>query len=237
LFVENIAVSKTKNVTSPRTLYSSEYYFSLLAGLIHKLNNVTTVLSGHSGLILMDEKLPNDIRDPVENMAKATQVLSLIVDEAAIVAKATPHRFETVHLESLFQECSVPANLQVIAKNSAITGAIEVDPVKLRQILEEILRNAATAGATQVEHQIEELRDSYILRFRDNGRGIKKEVLPRIFDPFFTTRKLTESFGLGLFRARGELAQINGEISATSDGSTFTEILIKVPKQPPVTNQ
>jgi signal transduction histidine kinase len=226
-------VSKTKNAIPVRTLYSSEYYFNLLAGLIHKLNNVTTVLSGHSGLILMDEKLSDEIRDPVENMAKATQVLSLLVDEAAIVAKATPHHFETVHFESLLQECAVPANLQVIAKNPPIAEAIEADPVKLRQILEEILRNAAAAGATQVAYQTEELDDSYILRFRDNGRGIKKEIMSRVFDPFFTTRKLTEAFGLGLFRARGELARINGEILATSDGSTFTEILIKIPKHPP----
>ncbi|HET9373729.1 MAG TPA: HAMP domain-containing sensor histidine kinase [Chthoniobacterales bacterium] len=223
---------RTENAQTPqRALYSPEYYSSLLAGLIHKLNNVTTVLSGHSGLILMDSDLPREIRDPVEHMAKATQLLSQIVDEAAIVAKSTPHRLETVDLESLFRACAVPPNLKVLAKNSPITGMIEADPAKLRQILEEIYRNARTAGATQVEYEIEEQNGQYVFRFRDNGKGVKKEVLPRIFDPFFTTRKFTDAFGLGLFRARGEIAQMKGEISATSDGSTFTEIAIKLPKR------
>jgi signal transduction histidine kinase len=215
-------------------LYSSEYYFSLLAGLIHKLNNVTTVLSGHSGLILMDAELPNEIRDPVEHIAEATQVLSQIVDEAAIVARSTPARLQTIHFQTLFEGCEVPQNLKVVGKDQPADGAIEWDPVKLRQIVEEIYRNAAAAGATRIEYRIEEAGDHYILRFRDNGKGIKREVLNRVFDPFFTTRKFTEAFGLGLFRARGELAQINGEITANSDGATFTEISIRIPKRPPL---
>ncbi len=229
---------RTENYqTSQRTLYSPEYYSSLLAGLIHKLNNVTTVLSGHTGLILMDANLPRDIRDPVEHMAKATQVLSQIIDEAAIVAKSTPHQSQTVDLEGLFQACAIPPNLKVSAKNGPVTGTIEADVTKLRRVLEEIYRNARTAGATQIWYEIEEQSDGYVFRVRDDGKGIKKEVLPRIFDPFFTTRKFTEAFGLGLFRARGELAQMRGEISATSDGSTFTEISIKLPKHVPTTDQ
>ena len=229
---------RTENYqTSQRTLYSPEYYSSLLAGLIHKLNNVTTVLSGHTGLILMDSNLPRDIRDPVEHMAKATQVLSQIIDEAAIVAKGTPHQSQTIDLEGLFQACAIPPNLKVAAKNGPITGTIEADSTKLRWVLEEIYRNARTAGATHIWYEVEEQDDRYVFRVRDDGKGVKKEVLPRIFDPFFTTRKFTEAFGLGLFRARGELAQMRGEISATSDGSTFTEISIKLPKHVPATDQ
>lgn len=229
---------RTENAQIPqRTLYSPEYYSSLLAGLIHKLNNVTTVLSGHTGLMLMDSKLPRDIRDPVEHMAKATQVLSQIIDEAAIVAKSTPHQLQTVELEALFQECTIPPNLKVSPKNGPITGTIEADVTKLRRVLEEIYRNARTAGATHIRYEVEEQNDRYLFRVRDDGKGVKKEVLPRIFDPFFTTRKFTEAFGLGLFRARGELAQMRGEISATSDGSTFTEISIRLPKNGPATDQ
>jgi signal transduction histidine kinase len=144
-------VPRTENAhSSRRTLYSPEYYSSLLAGLIHKLNNVTTVLSGHTGLILMDSKLPRDIRDPVEHMAKATQVLSQIIDEAAVVAKAIPHQLQTVDLEGLFQACAIPPDLKVSAKNGPITGTIEADVAKLRWVLEEIYRNARTAGATQI---------------------------------------------------------------------------------------
>jgi signal transduction histidine kinase len=53
--------------------------------------------------------------------------------------------------------------------------------------------------------------------------------MSRVFDPFFTTRKPDENFGVGLFRARGDLARMKGEISAESDGKTYTEILVRLP--------
>ena len=56
--------------------YSAPYYSSLLAGLIHKLNNVTTVLTGNAGLLLMGEKLPRDIREALEQMTVAIEQLS-----------------------------------------------------------------------------------------------------------------------------------------------------------------
>ena len=51
--------------------YSAHYYSSLLAGLIHKLNNVTTVLTGNAGLLLMDDKLPRDVRETLQQMTQA----------------------------------------------------------------------------------------------------------------------------------------------------------------------
>jgi C4-dicarboxylate-specific signal transduction histidine kinase len=53
--------------------------------------------------------------------------------------------------------------------------------------------------------------------------------MPRIFDPFFTIRKYPEAFGLGLFRAAGELSRIGGSISVESDGKSFTEARILLP--------
>src|SRR5260370_34059110 len=67
------------------------------------------------------------------------------------------------------------------------------------------------------------------VRFRDERHGIKPPVMSRVFDPFFTTRKPEENFGLGLFKARGDLARMKGGISAESDGTTYAEILVRLP--------
>jgi signal transduction histidine kinase len=106
---------------------------------------------------------------------------------------------------------------------------ILADRQKLKDTFEQILRNAGEASATS--EIITATKDSSTARlsFRDNGPGIKAEVMPRIFDPFFTTRTQQRLFGLGLFRARGELARMNGEIFAASDGKTYTEILVRIP--------
>ena len=69
--------------------YTAEYYASLLAGLIHKLNNVITVLTGHSGLLLLEPDLTPDIVQPVQQMSRAADLLSQCLNEAASLSRVT----------------------------------------------------------------------------------------------------------------------------------------------------
>ena len=55
--------------------FPPQQYARLLAGLVHKLNNVITVLSGHTGLLLLQPKLSRPVRDPIQQMSDATQLL------------------------------------------------------------------------------------------------------------------------------------------------------------------
>jgi C4-dicarboxylate-specific signal transduction histidine kinase len=109
-------------------------------------------------------------------------------------------------------------------------ATVHSDPEKLRAIFHELCRNAASAGATKMICKLEAASANYLVRFRDNGPGIRKEVMPRIFDPFFTVRRPPDGFGLGLFRAVGELSRIGGSIAIDSDGKSFTEARILLPR-------
>jgi two-component system, NtrC family, sensor kinase len=209
--------------------YCAPYYSSLLAGLIHKLNNVTTVLTGNAGLLLMGEKLPRDLRESLEQMTQAIEQLCQTLNEAAIACKGSKVNLNTVDLAALISAIESPIEIQLIhsEKNRVI---VKSDPEKLRAILHELCRNAASAGANQITCKLEAATDgNYLIRFRDNGSGIKKELMPRIFDPFFTIRRYPDAFGLGLFRAAGELSRIGGSISIESDGKSFTEARILLP--------
>jgi signal transduction histidine kinase len=209
--------------------YSAPYYSSLLAGLIHKLNNVTTVLTGNAGLQLMGEKLPRDIRESLEQMTQAIEQLCQTLNEAAIACKGSKVNLNTVDLAVLISAIESPIEIQLIHSEKKRV-IVKSDPDKLRAILHELCRNAASAGATQITCKLEAATDgNYLIRFRDNGSGIKKELMPRIFDPFFTIRRYPDAFGLGLFRAAGELSRIGGFISIESDGKSFTEARILLP--------
>ncbi|MEA3206823.1 MAG: hypothetical protein QOG92_2548, partial [Verrucomicrobiota bacterium] len=48
---------KVQPTNAQGEIYPADYYASLLVGLIHKLNNVITVLTGHSGLLLLEPNL------------------------------------------------------------------------------------------------------------------------------------------------------------------------------------
>ncbi|HSZ27151.1 MAG TPA: HAMP domain-containing sensor histidine kinase [Chthoniobacterales bacterium] len=207
--------------------YTADYYASLIVGLIHKLNNVITVLSGHSGLLLLEPNLKPDILQPLQQMSRAAELLSRCLDEAASVSRNTPLRLESVALSELFESLESPPGLSMV-KQCDERLKVLVDRRKAKEIFEQILRNAseANAKAVVVTARVQSVVE---LKFRDDGHGMKTEVMRRAFDPFFTTRRQREQFGLGLFKARGDLTRMKGRIYAESDGKSYTELVVELP--------
>jgi signal transduction histidine kinase len=208
--------------------FPAEYYAALLAGLIHKLNNIITVLSGHTGLLLLEPNLKGDIFQQVQYMSRASELLSRYIDETAVVIRPAPLLLESVNLSELFDSLGTPAGLSV---RKQFSGRVKVrtDRRKLKEIFEHLLRNASEANAKSTVFTAESHSGFVEVTLRDNGDGINPLLMPRIFDPFFTSRKQEENFGLGLFRVRGDLARLKGEISAESDGKTYTDIRVRLP--------
>jgi signal transduction histidine kinase len=208
--------------------YTADYYASLLIGLIHKLNNVITVLSGHSGLLLLEPDLKADVIQPVQQMSRAAELLSRCLDEAASMSRVTPLQLEPVALSELLAPLDSPRGLSIV-KQYDEPIMIQVDRRKVKEILEQILRNASEASAKAVVVTAQSHSRMVTLKFRDNGQGMKTEVMRRAFDPFFTTRRQRDQFGLGLFKARGNMARMKGRIYAESDGKSFTEVIVELP--------
>jgi len=68
------------------------------------------------------------------------------------------------------------------------------------------------------------------IRFRDNGRGIPAEHLPKIFDPFFTTKRGKGGSGLGLHIVYNLVTQrLKGQLTCTSTVGEGTEFLMRLP--------
>jgi signal transduction histidine kinase len=218
---------KTQPSSSNAEGFPAEYYAALIAGLIHKLNNIITVVSGHSGLLLLEPNLKGDILQPVQQMSRAAQLLSRYIDETAVITRAVPLYPESVGLSELFESLELPSGLST---RKQFGGRLKIlaDRRKLKEIFEQILQNASEANAKSMIVTADTHSGFVEVRFRDDGHGIKPPVMSRVFEPFFTTRKPEENFGLGLFKARGDLARMKGEISAESDGNTYTEILVRL---------
>ena len=210
--------------------YSAEYYSSLLLGLIHKLNNVITVFTGHSGLLLLEPDLKPDVLQPVQQMSRAADLLSQCLNEAASMSRLSVLAPESIAISELFEHPQFPTGLAVVKKyDEAIK--IHADRRKSKEVFAQILRNAAEANAKTVVVTAQMQSGLVELKFRDDGHGMKTEVMRRAFDPFFTTRKQREQFGLGLFKARGDLARMKGAIFAESDGKSYTEVVVQLPAE------
>ncbi len=68
------------------------------------------------------------------------------------------------------------------------------------------------------------------MRYRDNGRGIPADHLPKIFDPFFTTKRGKGGSGLGLHIVYNLVTQrLKGQISCKSTVGEGTEFTLRLP--------
>jgi two-component system cell cycle sensor histidine kinase/response regulator CckA len=226
------APAKSAGSASP-IYYPPQQYARLLAGLVHKLNNVITVLSGHTGLLLLQPKLSRSVKDPIEQMAEATMLLSRYLDEAVIVARSPKLNLGPVDLGSILRSLSERPSKPMTV--SLPPGVVEVygDGQQLRAAFDQIVRNANEAEATQMTCTVSNAGERWDVSFRDNGIGINPECLQRIFEPFFTTKKAQDNIGLGLFRIQGYLAVTGGGMEVKSDGRSYTEFCLSLPRVRP----
>lgn len=79
---------------------------------------------------------------------------------------------------------------------------VETAPLRIEQILVNLLRNGADAAAAQEDGTVTltaaQPEGQVILKISDNGPGIPDDLRERIFDPFFSTKASSGGMGLGL---------------------------------------
>jgi len=140
--------------------------------------------------------------------------------------------YQTVNLNTLLQEIitslNMPEDVDIIWEGTWPT--VEVEPVLLRQILQNLISNAAKFNSTPRkrvelgwclvgEHECE-------LYVRDNGLGIDPRYTERIFQVFqrLHTRQEYEGTGIGLAIVKKAVSRMGGTVHVTStpgEGSTF----------------
>ncbi|MHB8815494.1 MAG: response regulator [Steroidobacteraceae bacterium] len=218
-----------------------------LAMLAHELRNPLAPI--HNAVELMRLR-PLD--DPQLNWAReviARQLTSLtrLVDDLLDVSRITRGKInltrqvveleglisravETVH--PLFDERRHQLTLELPAPGAKVFG----DPTRLTQAIANVLGNAAKytdAGGqislTAVVH------DSHVeIRIRDNGIGIRPEMLPHVFELFTQLDRddgrTQGGLGIGLALVQRLVQMHGGEVSAVSNGlGTGSEFVIRLP--------
>ncbi len=116
---------------------------------------------------------------------------------------------------------------------------IEVDPIRMVQIVTNLLYNASkfteTGGTIELLSELERRDEGHMLaiRVRDTGVGLAEDEIVRIFEPFTQInpdRSLTGGIGLGLTLAHDLVKLHNGTIHVSSDGiGCGSEFVVRIP--------
>ncbi len=145
-----------------------------------------------------------------------------------------------VATERLEVNAMVDGALKLVAHPIALMGvkvetrfaeglpAIEGNNNQLRQVLINLMMNAAQAMESTPEKQLQiETAGAdwaVVVTVKDSGPGMAPEVKQRLFEPFFTTKPRGKGTGLGLSISRSIIEEHRGEIRVESEvgkGSTF----------------
>jgi PAS domain S-box-containing protein len=213
-----------------------------LANFSHEIRTPLNGILGYCELLMREEGsrlTPHGRRDLSVIKANAKTLLALIndiLDLSKIEAGHVDVVRQTTELRPIVDECIATVRESLQSKEVEVhatlpldVSTIETDPLKLRQILLNLLSNAAKftdAGEIVVEAQRD--GDALILTVEDTGAGIPADQLPFVFEKFrqvdgSSTRKVGGT-GLGLAIVHELCRVLGGSVTASSvlgRGSVF----------------
>jgi len=222
-----------------------------LANISHELRTPLTPIMGFTELILLDDNLTEDQTQLLNIVNQRSQdllrLLNDILDIAKIEANKLTIRPSEVDVHKLAQDVIglydyelEPRNLSIQTTISPqLEGLVWIDPVRLRQILLNLIGNAVKhAEASQIDVELDLIPPKgkngrkLQLTVRDDGCGIPEEYKELIFESFqqidaSLTRSST-GVGLGLAICKRLAQLMGGQITVESEvgqGSRFTVTL------------
>ena len=175
------------------------------------------------------------IDDLIERMGAITKQLKSHATKTTGVAITVDLRDSVLSALSMMAPQLGKTQVNIVRNFPAGPANVVCDPVRIEQIIVNLLRNALDAVKPVEDKRIEitlKVDDVVILTVQDNGTGI--EDASTLFEPFATTKKPGEGVGLGLAISAGFARDMNGKLTgrnATPIGAIFELQLPRAPAQ------
>ena len=233
------SVARAFNDMTARLQAQDQQRRHLMADIAHELRTPLTVIQGRlEGLL--DGVYPRD-DERLGTVLEDTRMLARLVEDLRTLADAESGTLtlqkEPTDLAILVQDAvnsfaaeAGAGGVAVGVEAAADLPLVEIDPLRIREVLANLLSNALrhTARGGSVSAATGVLDGRIELRITDTGAGISPEELPRIFDRFYKGRASRGS-GLGLTIARNLVLAHGGEIRAESRVGEGTAVIVTLP--------
>lgn len=194
------------------------------AAVSHELNQplaaMKTYLAG--ARLLLQRKRTEEALSSFQRIDDLIDRMGAITRQLKSYARKGGEAFEPVDLRACLSSALAMMEPQLKLRVVKITRSIprqpvmvNVDRLRLEQVIINLLRNALDATKDTREPRIELILsagETAMLQVRDNGHGIVD--LENLFEPFYTTKKSGEGVGLGLAISSGIVTDLGGRLTA-----------------------
>lgn len=215
----------------------------LAASVAHELGNPLNSLNIHLQLLerKVKKKAPPDLAGELLESLEITRSeikrLNFIVEKFLGSVRPAKPQLESVDINQLAADAITflapevkDRDITVILQPNEEIPRISADPDQLKQVLYNLIRNAAQAIGSDGNIVLStDFDDSYVsIRIVDDGHGMSSEQVGKVFEPYFTTKKTGS--GLGLLVVHRIVREHGGRIEFDSRRDEGTRVTIRLPR-------
>lgn len=228
---KNVKIVSFSNIDTQLSENQQESWNKLTRVLTHEIMNTITPIVSLSDTLnkcAVQDSLDGNYISGLETISASSKgLLSFVESYRSLTRVAAPIRksFKVSELiERVFQLTS-PYTSDVGVQTAFVERTPDVllwaDENQIAQILINLVKNAAQAGATRIEifADLDSL-ENVVIEVSNNGTPISKEGQEEIFVPFYTTKQ--EGTGIGLSLSRQIMRLHNGTLTLTRSDSVAT---------------
>lgn len=195
---------------------------AFLANMSHEIRTPLNAIVGFSSLLTSTEsaaekELYNSLIG--HNNKLLLNLINDVIDLSKIESGYLELRPDWVNLTELLDESvaeyahQVPSGVELLTNYPAHDSLVELDKLRIKQILSNFLSNAlknTTTGHVEVFYEVD--HQSVRIGVKDTGRGIPQNMLEKIFERFEKLDSFAQGAGLGLPICKLIVEKMNGRI-------------------------
>ena len=212
---------------------------AFLANMSHEIRTPLNAIVGFSSLLTSTEnaaekELYNSLIG--HNNKLLLNLINDVIDLSKIESGYLELRPDWVNLTELLDESvaeyahQVPSGVELLTNYPAHDSLVELDRLRIKQILSNFLSNAlknTTTGHVEVFYEVD--HQSVRIGVKDTGRGIPQNMLEKIFERFEKLDSFAQGAGLGVPICKLIVEKMNGRELVDSQLGIGTTFVIELP--------
>lgn len=233
---KDVKIVAVSNIDPQLSENQEESWNKLTRVLTHEIMNTITPIVSLSDTLnqcAVEDKLDSNYISGLETISASSKgLLSFVESYRSLTRVAAPIRksFLVGELVERVFQLTAPytsdAGVETVYIEKTEDVILWADENQIAQILINLVKNAAQAGATRIEISVElDSLENVVIEVSNNGTPISAEGREEIFVPFYTTKQ--EGTGIGLSLSRQIMRLHNGSLTLSRSDEKGTAFKLK----------